>query len=215
MQLLRNSTRRFSSKNGPASACRAWIAACVPRSGFALARRSESICSHEQISVSLIRFVRQHLRTPLFRWMIRDDCVQNSYLMQAVGTDMTCADNISAVQHEKRACRVKCALYTQSQEATKTNGTTLTESRRNNDLRTAWIYPHPSGSTAPSRRTIPLNSPWCRWHLSASPVRRSMCSFKLICSSPGYAVVNQPHVSTFRSQTRSWHLVPIRPNQRP
>ena len=40
---------------------------------------------------------------------------------------MTCADNISAVQHEKRVCRVKCTLHTQGQEATKTNGTTLTE----------------------------------------------------------------------------------------
>ena len=62
---------------------------------------------------------------------------------------MTCADNTSAVQHEKRACRVKCTLYIKGQEATKTDGTTLTESRRKNDLRTAWIYPRPSGSTAP------------------------------------------------------------------
>ena len=54
---------------------------------------------------------------------------------------MTCADNNCAVQHEKRACRVKCTLYTQGQEATKTNGTTLTESKGKNDLRTAWIYP--------------------------------------------------------------------------
>ena len=53
---------------------------------------------------------------------------------------MTCADNISAVQHEKRACRVKRTLYTQGQEATKTNGTTLTESRGKTDLRTAWIF---------------------------------------------------------------------------
>ena len=58
----------------------------VPGSDFGLARRSESICSHEQISVSLIRFVRQHLRTHWFRWMIRDDSVQTSYLMQVVGT---------------------------------------------------------------------------------------------------------------------------------
>ena len=65
---------------------------------------------------------------------------------------MTCADNISAVQHEKRVCRVKCTLYTQGQEATKINGTTLTDSRGKNDLRTAWIYPRPSGPTAPSRR---------------------------------------------------------------
>ena len=36
--------------------------------------------------MSLIRFVRQHLWTPWFRQMIRDDSVQNSYLMQAVGT---------------------------------------------------------------------------------------------------------------------------------
>ena len=126
-------------------------------------------------------------------------------------THMTCADNISAVQHEKPACLVKCTLCTQSQEATKTNGTTLTESRGKNDLRRAWIYPRLSGSTAPSRRTIPLNSPWCGWRHSASPVRRSTCSFKLICSSPGFAVLNQPHVSTIRSRTRSWHLVPTRP----
>ena len=56
-------------------------------------------------------------------------------------THMTCAHNISAVHHEKRACRVKCTLCTQSQEATKTHGTTLTESRGKNDLRTACIYP--------------------------------------------------------------------------
>ena len=42
---------------------------------------------------------------------------------------MTCADYISAVQHEKRACRVKCTLCTQGQGATKTNGTTGTKSR--------------------------------------------------------------------------------------
>ena len=47
-------------------------------------------------------------------------------------THVTCADNISAVQNEKRACRVKCTLYTQGQEATKTNGTTLTESTGKN-----------------------------------------------------------------------------------
>ena len=105
---------------------------------------------------------------------------------------MTCADNIRAVQQDKRACPVKCTLRTQSQEATKTNGTTLTESRGKNDLRTAWIYPRPSGSTAPSRRTIPLNSSWCRWRHSAFPVRRSTCSFKLIYSSPGFAVLNHP-----------------------
>ena len=46
---------------------------------------------------------------------------------------MTCADNISAFQHEKRACRVKCTLHTQGQAATKTNGTTLTESRGKNE----------------------------------------------------------------------------------
>ena len=40
------------------------------------------------------------------------------------------------------------------------------------------------------------------------PVRRSTCSFKLICSSPGFAVLNQSHFSTLRSRTRSWHLVP-------
>ena len=37
--------------------------------------------------MSLIRFVRQHLWTPWFRWTIRDDSVQISYLMQAVGTE--------------------------------------------------------------------------------------------------------------------------------
>ena len=52
---------------------------------------------------------------------------------------MNCADNISAVQHEKCACRVKCTFYTQGQEARKTNGITLTENRGKNDLRTAWI----------------------------------------------------------------------------
>ena len=55
---------------------------------------------------------------------------------------MTCADNISAVQREKRACRVKCTIHAQGQEATKTNGTTLTESKGKNGLRTAWIYPY-------------------------------------------------------------------------
>ena len=57
----------------------------------------------------------------------------------------------------------------------------------------------PSGWTAPSRRTIPLNSPWCRWRLSASSLGRSTCSFKLICSSPGFAVLNKSHDSTIRS----------------
>ena len=43
---------------------------------------------------------------------------------------MSCAHNISAVQHEKRGCRVKCTLHTR-QEATRTNGTTQTEGRTN------------------------------------------------------------------------------------
>ena len=72
-------------QESPASGCRARKAALSQ--GMALALLDiESICSHDQISVSLIRFVRQHLWTPWFRWMIRDDSVQNSYLMQAVGT---------------------------------------------------------------------------------------------------------------------------------
>ena len=58
----------------------------VPGNCLALARHIGSMCSHEQISVPLIRFVRQHLWTPWFRWMIRDDSVQNSDLMQAVST---------------------------------------------------------------------------------------------------------------------------------
>ena len=44
-----------------------------------------------------------------------DNCnsaMTDSFRMRLV---VTCADNISAVQHEKRECRVKCALYTQSQ----------------------------------------------------------------------------------------------------
>ena len=82
IQLLRNPTRRFSSKNGPASGCRARKAALSQ--GIALALFDA--LSPYAVSVSLIRFVRQHLWTPWFRWMIRDDSVQNSYLMQAVGT---------------------------------------------------------------------------------------------------------------------------------
>ena len=58
--------------------------------------------------------------------------VINESLRWLTLTRDTCADNIRAVQHEKRACRVKCTLSTQGQEATKTNGTTLTESRRKN-----------------------------------------------------------------------------------
>ena len=54
----------------------------VPGNCLGHARCIESICSHEQISVSLIRFVRQHLWTPWFR----DDSVQNAYLMQALST---------------------------------------------------------------------------------------------------------------------------------
>ena len=34
-------------------------------------------------------------------------------------------------------------------------------------------------------------SPWCCRRHSVSPVRRSTCSFTLICSSPGFAVLNQ------------------------
>ena len=49
-------------------------------------------------------------------------------------TLMTCADNISAVLHENPTCRVKCTLYTQGQEATKTNGTTLTETSKKEAL---------------------------------------------------------------------------------
>ena len=39
-----------------------------------------------------------------------------------------------------RMSRQEYALHTR-QEATKTNGTPLTESRAKNDLKTAWIYP--------------------------------------------------------------------------
>ena len=126
------------------------------------------------------------------------------------------ADIISAMQHEKRACRVKCTLCTQGQEATKTNETTVTESKGKNGLRTAWIYPRPSGSTAPSRRKNPLNSPWCRWRRCASTVRRLMCSFELICSLPGFAVLNQSR-SRFHNSFPDPFLAP-RPdptNQRP
>ena len=58
----------------------------IARNWLALDGHIESIRSHEQISVPLIRFVRQHLRTPWFCWTIRDDSDQNSDLMQTVGT---------------------------------------------------------------------------------------------------------------------------------
>ena len=58
--------------------------------------------------------------------------------------------------------RHACTLYTQGREATKTNGTALTESRVKKDLMTAWIYPRAWGSTAPPQKTILLNSTWCR-----------------------------------------------------
>ena len=59
-----------------------------------------------------------------------------------------------------------------------------------NDLRTAWIYPRPSGSTAPSHSSRHLNSPRCRWRHSVPSVIHSPRSFKLICSSPGFALLN-------------------------
>ena len=121
---------------------------------------------------------------------------------------MTCADNISAVQHEKRARRVKCTLYTQSQEATKTNGTTLTESRGKNDLRTARIYPLLPGIDCLITADDSAQFPMVSLASFCLPVRRSTCSFKLICSSPGFAVLD--HVSTIRFGTRSWHLVSTR-----
>ena len=63
--------------------------------------------------------------------------------------------------------------------------------RLKKDLRTAWIHPRPSGSTAPSHcgryRSIPHGV------LSALlPVRRSTYSLKLICPSPDFAVLNHP-----------------------
>ena len=74
----------------------------------------------------------------------------------------------------------------------------------------------PLGIDWASRRTIPLNSPWCRWRHSASPARRSTSSFKLICSSPGFAVLNHPR-SRFHNSFPDPFLAP-RPNptnQRP
>ena len=57
----------------------------VPKNWLALTQHSDSIRNHEQINVLLNHFVRPHLRTPWFCWMIRDDSVQNSDLMQTVG----------------------------------------------------------------------------------------------------------------------------------
>ena len=70
---------------------------------------------------------------------------------------MTCADNTSVVQHEKSEYRVKCTLYPQSQEATKTDGTTLTESRGKNDLRTAHGFIQKSTSKTNEKRTNKRN----------------------------------------------------------
>ena len=41
-----------------------------------------------------------------------------------------------------------------------------------------------------SLRSIPLNHTWCSQ--CQSPVRHSTCSFKLICASPGFAVLTRP-----------------------
>ena len=80
MQLLRNSTRRFSSKNGPASGCRARKAALSQ--GVALVSL-DAVSQYAAMSKSgapLIRFVREHLRTPWLRWMIRDGTKDSSIL---------------------------------------------------------------------------------------------------------------------------------------
>ena len=87
MQLLRNSKRRFSSEKGPASGCRARKIACSQETALPLLDTLTPYAPNEQISVPLIRIVRQHLWTPWFRWMIRDESVQNSDLTQAVGTE--------------------------------------------------------------------------------------------------------------------------------
>ena len=55
-----------------------------------------------------------------------------------------------------------------------------------------------------------LNPPWCRWRHSVPSVIHSSCSFKLICSSPGFAVLNH---HTFPSLF-PWHLVPTSTRQR-
>ena len=86
MQLLRNSTRRFSSKKGPASGCRARKFALSQGIGLPLLDTLSPCAAKSRSAWPLIRFVREHLRTPWFRWMIRDDSVQNSDLMQTVGT---------------------------------------------------------------------------------------------------------------------------------
>ena len=99
-------------------------------------------------------------------------------------TRMTCADNISAVQHEKCACRVKRTLCTQGQEATTTNGTTLSGSRGKNDLRTAWIYPRPRDRLlhhVGRFRSIPHGVVGV---ILPHPVRRSTCSYQAsLCSN--------------------------------
>ena len=126
---------------------------------------------------------------------------------------MTCADNISAVPNEKRACRVKC--YTQGQEATKTNGTTLTESRGKNDLRTASIHPRPSGIDCPITAddtaqfsTVSLASFCPLRHTLIVLLQTGQLITRLRCAEP----VTHFHVSTIRSRTCSRHLVPTRPN---
>ena len=69
-----------------------------------------------------------------------------------------------------------------------------------NDLKTARIQPRSSGSTAPSHSGR---------HRSIPPVIHPPCSsIKLICSSPGFAVLNH-HTFLF-----PWHLVPTSARQR-
>ena len=122
---------------------------------------------------------------------------------------MTCADNISAVQHEKRACRVKCTLDTQGQEATKTNGTTGTESRTKEWPQDSMDLSTPSGSTS---RLL---------HLTAVDTAQfSMVSMESFCPLRHSSIVllqadlfitrlrsaEPPHVSSFPSLF-PWHLV--------
>ena len=80
---------------------------------------------------------------------------------------------------------------TQGQEATKTNGRTLTESRGKNDLKDSMDLSTPLGIDWTITTDDTAQFPMVSFASFCLPVRRSTCSFKLICSSPGFAELNQ------------------------
>ena len=111
---------------------------------------------------------------------------------------MTC-DNQSMLCNMRcqRECRVKSTLCTQGQEQRRLTVQKELKAGMKNDLKTAWIYPRPSGSTAPPQHTTPHEPHGVVGVILSPSIIRSTCSFKLICSSPGFPVLNHAFPSPF------------------